>query len=57
MGSGGGVGAGGSQKALEPVYANANINANDEFNSYSMIEYLGNDAEVASIRACSQMSK
>lgn len=44
------------QNTLEPVYANGNINPSDEFNSYSMIEYLGNDEEVAMICACSQMS-
>lgn len=57
LGSSGGVGGASSiQNALEPVYANGNINANDEFNSYSMIEYLGNDEEVAMICACSQMA-
>lgn len=57
-GGSGGAGCGGTsiQNALEPVYANGNVNANDEFNSYSMIEYLGNDEEVAMICACSQMS-
>lgn len=44
------------QNKLEPAYANENINANDEFNSCSMIEYLGNDEEVAMICACSQMA-
>lgn len=42
-----------SQNALEPVYTNGNVNANNEFNSY---EYLDNDEEVAMICACSQMS-
>lgn len=55
--SGGGSNVvGGSQNALEPVYANGNVNTNDGLNSYSMIEYLGNDEEVAMICACSQMS-
>lgn len=53
---GGGDGNSSIQSGLEPVYANENFNPNDEFNSCSMIEYLGNDEEVAMICACSQMS-
>lgn len=59
IGSGGGSACCGGcsiQTKLEPAYANENIRANDEFNSYSMIEYLGNDEEVAMICACSQMT-
>lgn len=57
-GSAGGACCGGCSipTKLEPAYANENIKANDEFSSYSMIEYLGNDEEVAMICACSQMS-
>lgn len=63
LGSSGGGSASGAccggcniQNKLEPAYANENIRASDEFNSCSMIEYLGNDEEVAMICACSQMS-
>lgn len=34
-----------------------NIDGNDDSNLYSMVEYLGNDEEVAMIRACSQMAR
>lgn len=33
------------------------LDAGDEANVYLMVDYLGNDAEIAMIRACSQMSK
>lgn len=48
-----GLGSSGKQNALESVYENGNVNASDEFNSCSMIEYRFPYAE----EAMAQMSK
>lgn len=47
--------------ASNPDYADQTIVGDgeraDETNLYSMVDYMGNDEEVAMIRACSQMAK
>lgn len=45
----------------DAVYANQTFvgdgDGADESNLYSMVDYMGNDEEVAMIRACSQMAR
>lgn len=42
---------------LQEQTTEPDLDTGDEANVYLMVDYLGNDAEIAMIRACSQMSK
>lgn len=45
------------RSSLSDMPMDGELDGGDDANLYLMVDYLGNDEEIAMIRACSQMSK